>query len=89
MIIRCKDIINLLSELYDDELEQEMEDLLFQHIEECKRCLALLHTFEKTLDLFHSIEPVHLEPQLKKKFHRWLHFEVRQIVVKKHKKYRL
>ncbi|MCX7716650.1 MAG: zf-HC2 domain-containing protein [Endomicrobia bacterium] len=87
MIIKCKDIINLLSDFYDNELESEIEQLLLDHIEECRRCLALLNTFEKTLELFHSIQPVQLEPKLKKRFHRWLHFEVKQIVVKKYKRY--
>lgn len=87
MIIKCKDIINLLSDFYEDELEDEIEQLLLEHIEECKRCLALLNTFEKTIDLYHSLKPIRLEPQLRRKFHKWLHFEVRQIVIKKYKKY--
>jgi hypothetical protein len=38
------------------------------------------------LDLFHSLEPVKLEQEKKKEFHRWLHIEVKQIVIKKYKK---
>lgn len=84
MIIRCKDILNLLSDLYDDELDTVFEDLIYEHINECERCLALLNTFEKTLDLFHSLEPVKLEPKQKQKFHKWLRVEIRRIVIKRY-----
>lgn len=86
-IIRCRDILNLLSDFYDNELEEEIENLFREHIEECKNCLSLLHNFEKTLELFHSFEPIKLEPQKKREFHRWLHIEIKKITIKKYKKY--
>lgn len=84
MIIKCEDVFELLSELYDDELEEVYEDLIHEHINACKNCLALLHTFEKTLDLFHSLKPIKLEQKRKLEFHRWLKVEIKRIVIKKY-----
>ncbi|MCS7151806.1 MAG: zf-HC2 domain-containing protein [Endomicrobia bacterium] len=84
MIIKCKDVFELLSELYDDELEENYEDLIQQHINECENCLALLHTFERTLDLFHSLQPIKLEQKRKQEFHRWLKVEIKRIVIKRY-----
>ncbi|MFN3550691.1 MAG: hypothetical protein ACK4WJ_02635 [Endomicrobiia bacterium] len=87
MIIRCKNIIDLLSDLYEHQLEQELEEIVMEHIYECKRCLAMLHTFEKTLDLLHTIEPyVKLERKKKNDFHRWLRVEIQRITVKRYYK---
>jgi len=36
--------------------------------------------------LVHSLEPIKLEQKKKREFHRWLHIEVKQIVIKKYKK---
>ncbi len=85
MIIRCKDIFRLLSALHDCELEKEIEEIMLQHINECERCLALFNTFEKTLDLFDSLEPIVLEKEYKQKFHKWLRVEIRQIEIKRKK----
>jgi hypothetical protein len=88
MIIRCKDIINLLSSFYDHELEEELQEMFLEHIYECQRCLALFNTFEKALELFHSIEkPVKLERKKKQEFHRWLRVEIRRVVIKKYRHY--
>lgn len=85
MIIRCKDIIDLLSELYEHQLEQEIEEMFMEHIYECERCLAMFHTFEKTLDLLHTIEPpVKLDKKKKHDFHKWLKIEIKRVVIKKH-----
>lgn len=84
--MRCKDILNLLSEFYDHELESEIEALFKEHLEECERCLSLLHNFEKMLELYHSFEPVRLEPHKKRQFHRWLHIEIKKITIRKSKR---
>lgn len=90
MIIRCKDIINLLSEIYDEELEEELREMVFEHIYECQRCLALLNTFEKTLDLIHSLEEeIKLERVQRQQFHKWLKIEIRRVAIKKHRRYKL
>ena len=86
MIIKCEDILDLLSEFFDDELDLEEQEFLFDHIYQCKKCLNIYNSFHQMLDLFHSLEPVKLEQGKKKEFHRWLHIEVRQIVIKKYKK---
>lgn len=84
MIIKCKDVLNLLSDLYDEELEDSFEELIYEHIYECQRCLALLNTFERTLDLFHSLQPIKLERKQKREFHRWLKIEIKRIVIKRY-----
>ncbi len=85
MIIKCKDIFALLSDLHDCNLEKEVEDLMLEHIRECERCLALFNTFEKTLELFDSLEPIILEKEYKQKFHKWLRIEIQQIKISKKK----
>lgn len=88
-IIRCKDITDLLSELYDNELERDIEELMFDHIFECERCHTLFSTFERMLDMFHSLEPVKLERVQKIRFHKWLKVEIKRIVIKRRGRFSL
>jgi len=86
MIIRCKDILNLLSEFFDDELDFREEEFLFDHLYQCHRCLQIYNSYKQMLDLFHSLKPIKLEEEMRRSFHKWLHIEIKQIVIKK--KYR-
>ncbi len=86
MILKCKDVIELISEFFDDELEAEEQEFLFNHIYQCKNCLNLYNSLHQMLDLVHSLKPIKLEQKKKREFHRWLHIEVKQIVIKKYKK---
>jgi len=49
--MNCEKMLRILSEYIDGELEDTMEELANQHIHECERCLALLHTIDKTISL--------------------------------------
>ncbi len=82
MLIRCKDIFEFISEMYDSELEEEIFNDVMEHINHCERCLALYHTFNKTVDLYRSLKPVKLPAKKKRQFHRWLHIEIRKISVR-------
>jgi hypothetical protein len=83
MIIKCKDILDLLSEFFDDELDMEEEEFLFDHLYQCNRCLQIYNSYRQMLDLFHLLKPVKLEQERKKEFHKWLHVEIKQIVIKR------
>lgn len=85
MLVKCKNILDLLSDLIEQDLEQEIFIDMMEHINHCENCLALFHTFNKTLDLYHSMKPIKIPPKKKKVFHKWLHIEVRRIVVKRDK----
>ena len=49
--MNCEEVLEILSEYIDGELEDDTEELVNQHIHECERCFALLHTIEKTISL--------------------------------------
>lgn len=85
MIIRCKDIISLLSDLYDNTLDKDIYESVMDHINHCKFCLALYHTFTKTMDLYHSLKPLKLSPQKRRMFHRWLHIKICKTEVKRYR----
>lgn len=49
--MNCEEILKILSEYIDRELEDDTEERANQHLRECERCFALLHTIEKTISL--------------------------------------
>ncbi len=45
----CEELISLISGYMDDEIDELMRDMLEEHLRECEKCAALLHTMEKTV----------------------------------------
>ncbi len=45
----CKEIIGLISRYIDGDIDEFMRDVFEKHIRECKRCITLLRTLEKTI----------------------------------------
>lgn len=47
--MECIDLIRLISDFLDEELEDIDRDEFKEHICECERCMALLHTMQHTI----------------------------------------
>ena len=45
----CEELIDLICGYMDDDIDELMRDMLEEHICECARCMALLHTLQKTV----------------------------------------
>jgi len=82
-MVRCKCIICQLTDMVEHELSNDIYDDIMEHIRHCPNCGILYNTFVKTINLCHSIEKVKLPANKKKVFHKWMHVEVKKIVVKR------
>ncbi|HOJ40329.1 MAG TPA: hypothetical protein PKW42_01420 [bacterium] len=73
--MRCEDILRCLCDYIDEELDALTESCFLDHLEQCARCAALLHTVEKTIDLSRDIWP--RQARLPKKVIRRVYYQVR------------
>jgi len=53
--MKCEDIEKLISEFIDNEIEESLRKMMEEHLKECRRCLSLFETIEKTIALSRSI----------------------------------
>jgi anti-sigma factor RsiW len=49
----CKKYLTLLSDYADGELDQDLCDMLEQHMAECEDCTIVVNTLKRTIDLVH------------------------------------
>jgi predicted anti-sigma-YlaC factor YlaD len=70
----CEEIISLISRYIDDDIDILMRDMLEEHLQECERCLSLLHTLEKTI--YFSRE-VNKPKKVPKKVMNRVYYEIR------------
>ncbi|MCM8768740.1 MAG: zf-HC2 domain-containing protein [Candidatus Omnitrophica bacterium] len=60
--MRCEDILRCLADYLEEDLDALTESCFLDHLEECARCSALLHTLEKTIFLSRNIWSRQLSP---------------------------
>lgn len=78
MVIKCRDIFELLSDYLDEELEFDLCSEMDEHIEECEHCISFVHTYQRTVTLCQSIEIVEVPGEVHLKFWRTLRKEIRK-----------
>ncbi len=50
-MITCKKCLELISVYIDNDLDKSIIENLEKHLAQCKNCMAMLHTVEKTIFL--------------------------------------
>mgnify|MGYP000883094243 CR=1 FL=1 len=48
-IMKCEKIYQRISEYIDNEIDEELRDIMEQHLLVCHRCKTLLNTIEETI----------------------------------------
>lgn len=56
----CQELGELLMQYRDGTLEAERAEFLSQHLHECPNCLALLGSYEDTIEVVQRLRPVKL-----------------------------
>jgi predicted anti-sigma-YlaC factor YlaD len=54
--MNCKEVRILFTELYDNELNQEMSSILKRHLSSCSECKVEYKTFKKSLKVLKQLE---------------------------------
>lgn len=68
--MRCKELIDNLSDYLDGELDSELAQGLARHLEHCEDCRIVVDTTKKTLDICCSTEPVPLPQDVRERLNR-------------------
>jgi len=50
----CRQLLGSLSEYVDGELDEELCNILEQHLEDCEDCRIVVDTLRKTVYLYHT-----------------------------------
>jgi len=78
MVIKCRDIFELLSDYLDEELESDLFAEIEEHLEECPHCISFSHTYQRTVTLCQSIEIVEVPGKVHLKLWRTLRKEIKK-----------
>lgn len=78
MVVKCKDIFDLLFDYLNEELEDELYTEIEEHITECHHCISFVHTYQRTVTLCQSIEIVRVPGRLHVKLWRTLRKEIKK-----------
>ncbi len=58
--MRCRQVIDRISEYLDGELDPELVRELERHLEHCEDCRIVVDTTQKTVEIFYNTEPAAL-----------------------------
>ncbi len=58
--MRCRQLIDKISEYLDGELDPELVRELEHHLEHCEDCRIVVDTTRKTVEIFYNAEPAAL-----------------------------
>ncbi len=78
MVVRCKDIFELLSDYLDEELESDLYTEIEEHLEECPHCIPFVNTYRRTVTLCQSIEIIEVPGEVHLKLWQTLRKEIRK-----------
>ncbi len=59
-MLTCKDFLAELNEYLDEGVDQETQQKLEEHVNECPNCWVVVDTTKKTLQIFKDAEPQEL-----------------------------
>ena len=58
--MRCRQVIDKISDYLDGELDPELVRELERHLEHCEDCRVVVDTTHKTVEIFYNTEPAAL-----------------------------
>ena len=65
--MRCRQVIDKISEYIDGELDPELVRELERHLEHCEDCRIVVDTTHKTLEIFYHTEPAGLPDDVRQR----------------------
>ena len=71
----CKDVLNLLSAYVDGELSPELCRAIEEHMVACHNCYVVLDSMNKTLALYHRLEPPEMPAEVQVRLFRVLNLD--------------
>jgi anti-sigma factor (TIGR02949 family) len=68
--MRCRQVVDKISEYLDGELDPEMVRELERHLEHCEDCRVVVDTTRKTVDVFCHTEPAPLPVDVRERLNQ-------------------
>jgi anti-sigma factor (TIGR02949 family) len=68
--MRCRQVIDRISEYLDGELDPELVRELERHLEHCEDCRIVVDTTRKTVEIFYHTEPAALPPGVRERLNQ-------------------
>jgi anti-sigma factor RsiW len=65
--MRCRQVIDKISEYIDGELDPELVRELERHLEHCEDCSIVVNTTHKTVEIFYRTEPAALPDDVRER----------------------
>jgi len=65
--MRCRQVIDKISEYIDGELDPELVRELERHLEHCEDCRIVVDTMHKTVEIFYHTEPAGLPDDVRQR----------------------
>ncbi len=76
--MKCKNVVEELSEYLNGELDSGMLADLEVHLANCKNCRLVVNTCKKTVEIFCNSEPVPLPEDTRDRLHKALFSKIRK-----------
>ncbi len=76
--MKCKNVVEELSEYLNGELDSVMLSDLEVHLAKCKNCRLVVNTCKKTVEIFCNSEPVPLPDDTRDRLHKALFNKIRK-----------
>ena len=74
--MNCRQLLGSLSEYVDGELDDELCNVLEQHLEDCENCRIVVDTLRKTVYLYHeSTQDETIPTDIRTRLYRSLNIE--------------
>lgn len=72
MMLKCRDVGQLLHDYVERLLEPSIQEALEAHLADCPGCLAFLNTYKQTIRLSNSLRPTDMPPELQQKLRSFI-----------------
>ena len=68
--MRCRQVVDKISEYLDGELDPELVHELERHLEHCEDCRVVVDTTRKTVEIFYQTEPAPLPVDVRERLNQ-------------------
>ena len=68
--MRCRQVVDKISEYLDGELDPELVQELERHLEHCEDCRIVVDTTHKTVEIFYRTEPAALPEDVRERLNQ-------------------
>lgn len=78
MMLRCRDLGNLLHDYLEGGLEPALRRQLDEHLADCPGCLGFLNTYRHTVSVAHDLRCEDIPPELQRKLRSFIRKNVQR-----------